>query len=250
MHLEVDGLSVAYREITVLKNLCLEVSDGQIVALLGANGAGKTTAIRALSGLLPWVGGRITSGTINLSGADITRKSASAIVKQGIAHVPEGRRVFASLTVEENLLCGAATKPRKEVRVALAKTYETFPRLAELRQNRGGFLSGGEQQMVAIGRALMSSPQLLICDELSLGLAPVFIDSLFDSLQRLSREEGVSILLVEQNARKALTISDHAYVLEVGQVALAGPAEQVAADPTIVDLYLGAGITRKPVVAP
>ena len=243
--LAVEDLSVAYRGIGAIEGLSLEVAKGSVTALLGANGAGKTTTIRAISGLLPWVGGRISGGSVRWKGMEVGGSRAKKIIRAGIAQIPEGRRMFPSMTVEENLVMGGVTKPSRDAKANLERVYEVFPRLTEFRHRTAGYLSGGEQQMVAIGRALMSRPELLICDELSLGLAPVVVDTLFDSLQRVCRDEGVAVLIVEQNVHKALSFADDAYVLESGRLALSGTAEAVASDPAIVELYLGAGVKAK-----
>jgi branched-chain amino acid transport system ATP-binding protein len=231
--LEVQGLHAGYGPIEVLHGLDLEVADGEVVVILGANGAGKTTTIRALSGTIA------RRGRITLNGEEIGHASADAIVRHGVAQVPQGRGTFPELTVEDNLRVGAYVRHDDEVDADMERWYGVFPRLAERRTQKAGSLSGGEQQMLAIARALMSRPKLLLCDEPSLGLAPIIVQELFDIIHRLNAEEGVSVLLVEQNANLALKIAHRVYLLETGRIVASGPAEQLASDDTIRKAYLG-----------
>ncbi len=233
--LTIEDLHVAYGKVEVLRGVSLEVAEGEIVALLGANGAGKTTTLRTISGLV-----RGRQGRILLSGADITRLRAHQVVARGLGHVPEGRRIFGPLSVEENLRLGGYLLRRDaaEVERRIAASYTLFPRLAERRGQLAGTLSGGEQQMLAIARALMLEPRLLVLDEPSMGLAPKLVRAIFAIIQRI-RTQGTSVLLVEQNARQALRIADRAYVLESGRIALSGPAAALAADPRVRAAYLG-----------
>jgi branched-chain amino acid transport system ATP-binding protein len=231
--LSVADLEVAYGEIQALKGISLEVDKGEVVAMLGANGAGKTTLLRTLSGLL-----QAKAGHIEYDGNDISRTRADRIVQLGVAQVPEGRRVFGTLTVTENLLLGAYTRPLEELSASYEQVYGLFPRLAERRSQLAGTLSGGEQQMLAVGRALMAQPRLLLLDEPSLGLAPLIVKSIFGVLKEISKT-GVTILLVEQNARMALRLADRGYVLEVGNIVLADDAKSLLASPEIQKAYLG-----------
>lgn len=233
--LTVAGLHAYYREMAALRGVSLHVDEGEIVALLGSNGAGKTTTLRTISGLH-----RPRSGTVSFGGADITRAPAHAIVAKGLSHVPEGRRIFAALTVEENLNLGGYLSRRDHNLVAARKqrVFDLFPRLAERRGQLGGLLSGGEQQMLAVGRALMNEPRLLALDEPSLGLSPVLVKAVGEVIQRI-RASGTAILMVEQNARQALAIADRAYVLETGRIVLEGPAADLARDPRVQRAYLG-----------
>ncbi|MFS8524620.1 MAG: ABC transporter ATP-binding protein [Limnochordales bacterium] len=233
--LEVEDLAVAYGQVEAVKGISFSVGKGEICALLGANGAGKTTTLRALSGLLP-----ARRGVIRYEGADITRAPAHRIVQMGIAHSPEGRRVFPTLTVEENLTLGGFIHRKRPDAVARGKehVYELFPRLRERRQQLAGTLSGGEQQMLAIGRALMAEPKLLLLDEPSLGLAPLLVREIFRTIKAIN-ETGVSVLLVEQNARMALRIAHTAHVIETGRIALSGPAEELRRNPEVQAAYLG-----------
>jgi branched-chain amino acid transport system ATP-binding protein len=232
--LSVHSLIAGYGSIRVLHGVDFEVDAGAIVALLGANGAGKTTTLRALSGLLP---GR---GRIELDGADVSRASPAARARLGIAQIPQGRGTFVDFTVEENLALGAyQIRSRQKVREDTQRWYGIFPRLAERRRQLAGSLSGGEQQMLAIARALMAQPRILMCDEPSLGLAPAVTRELFALLERLNRETGMAILLVEQNANLALRIAKRAYVLEHGEIALSGEAAELRDNPLIRRAYLG-----------
>jgi branched-chain amino acid transport system ATP-binding protein len=233
--LEIDKLSVAYGHIVALREVSLRVDEGEIVAIVGANGAGKTTLLSTISGLH-----RPRTGEIRFAGASLHGVAVENIVARGLAHCPEGRRVFPGLTVLENLITGAAARPRKD-RLApdLDMIFSLFPRLAERRTQRGWSLSGGEQQMLAIGRALMSRPKLLMLDEPSLGLAPIVVEQMFDRIATLNRETGLAILLVEQNAAMALDVAHRAYVLETGDITLSGNAATLAEDPRIREAYLG-----------
>jgi branched-chain amino acid transport system ATP-binding protein len=223
----------------VLRGVSLKVGPASIVALLGANGAGKTTLLRAITGLLPIHRGRITKGNVSLDGTVLHRIAAPDIVRRGIAQVMEGRRLFAELTVEENLRVGGFTcRDRSAVATGLERVFTLFPYLAERRRSVAGYLSGGEQQMVAIGRALMSSPRLLLLDEPSLGLAPRIVDQVREVILAIHRE-GTSVLLVEQNAVMALSIAHSGYVLENGKVVRDGPASELAADRDVQEFYLG-----------
>ena len=238
--LEVANLEVVYNDvILVLRGLSINVGDGQIVALLGANGAGKTTTVRAIGGLLDVHEGDITKGTITFNGADITHAKPSHIVEAGITQVMEGRRVFAELTVDENLMTGGFTvKDKAANEASYARVMDLFPRLAERRKQTAGYLSGGEQQMLAIARALMAEPKLLVLDEPSLGLAPMLIEQIRDIIVDINKQ-GVSVLLIEQNAMMALSIADFGYVMESGKVMMDGPAEKLRNDEDVQEFYLG-----------
>jgi branched-chain amino acid transport system ATP-binding protein len=218
----------------------MRVDQGQIVALLGSNGAGKSTTLKAISGLLPAEDGEITQGTISYGGVDIAHRDAAEIVRLGITQVMEGRRVFEHLTVQENLRAGAYTRGIDDsLKEDLALVYHYFPLLEQLRKKEAGYLSGGEQQMLAIGRALMARPKLMMLDEPSLGLAPKLVSLIFDIIRRLNEELETTILLVEQNARKALAIADYGYVMENGRIVLDGAAETLAKNPDVQEFYLG-----------
>jgi branched-chain amino acid transport system ATP-binding protein len=241
--LEIKGLSVAYaRKGLALEDVSLSVPKGGIVALLGANGAGKTTLIRAVTGLLDLHHGHITGGNIDFNGASVLGLPAHKLVRMGMGQVPEGRLVFKQLTVEDNLLVGAAILPRAQVREGLDAVYALFPRLLERRQSAAGWLSGGEQQMLALGRALIGRPQLLLVDELSLGLAPLIVKDIYQQLRVVGNTLGTAMLVVEQNARLALEFAASAYILNRGRVALSGPSEVVASSDAMQASYLG---TRK-----
>ncbi|MHB1303822.1 MAG: ABC transporter ATP-binding protein [Acidiphilium sp.] len=231
--LDIADLRVNYGQIEALKGVSLTVAPGEIVAILGANGAGKTTLMRSVSGLLP-----ARSGHIGFDGADITRLGADRIVRRGIAHSPEGRRVFGTLSVLENLRLGGFTRPHGEIAASLDFVLAMFPRLAERRGQLAGTLSGGEQQMLAIGRALMAKPRLLLLDEPSLGLAPIIVQGIFRTLREIART-GVTILLVEQNARMALKLADRGYVLEVGRIVLEDTAAHLLNSAQVQAAYLG-----------
>lgn len=232
--LEVNNLKAGYGRISVLQGISLAVKDGSIAVLLGANGAGKTTTLRAISGLLK------SEGEILLDGQDINGKSADSIARMGVAHAAEGRGTFTDLTVEDNLRVGAfRRKDKAEISLDLEKMYDLFPRLRERRAQKAGSLSGGEQQMLAVGRALMLRPRVMLLDEPSLGLAPVIINTLFETFSHVNRELGVSMLIVEQNANLALQIAHDAYVLESGSITLSGPAKEIASLDGIRAAYLG-----------
>ncbi len=238
--LELANVEVVYNEvILVLRGLSIEVPDGQIVALLGANGAGKTTTLRAISGLLDNHNGEITKGTVTYKGDVINGKKPSDIVLSGITQVMEGRRVFGELTVDENLICGGITiKDRNQTDEAYERVMDLFPRLAERRKQVAGYLSGGEQQMLAIGRALMASPKLLVLDEPSLGLAPKLIEQIRDIVVDIN-QQGTSVLLIEQNAMMALSIANYGYIMETGKVVMDGDAKKLLADDDVKEFYLG-----------
>jgi branched-chain amino acid transport system ATP-binding protein len=230
--LRVDDLHVRYGGIRALRGVSLEVRAGEIVTLIGSNGAGKSTLLRAVSGLV-----RPHAGRIWLAGAEITGRRPETIVSLGCSHVPEGRRIFANLTVQENLWMGAYA--RRDARAErLARVLQLFPRLGERMKQSAGTLSGGEQQMLAIGRALMAEPLLLLLDEPSLGLAPLLVRQIFEIVQTINAQ-GTTVVLVEQNARQALRVAQRAYVLETGSLALAGPAAELARDPRVREAYLG-----------
>jgi branched-chain amino acid transport system ATP-binding protein len=232
--LSISGLIVAYGRTAVLKGIDLQVPDGQVVCLIGANGAGKTTTMRTLSGLL-----RPRAGRIVFDGADIVGHKPHRIAAMGLLHVPEGRKIFAGLTVSDNLTLGAyLLRDGTELRRRRDQVFTRFPRLRERRSQLAGSLSGGEQQMLALGRALMAAPRLLLLDEPSMGLAPLFIEEIFSIISDL-KSDGTTILLVEQNASAALDVADHAYVLENGLIVLSGTASLVARDPRIIAAYLG-----------
>ena len=238
--LTIANLEVVYNEvILVLRGLSIDVPDGSIVALLGANGSGKTTTVRAVSGLLDVHEGDITKGSITFNGSDISNAKPSSIVKAGITQVMEGRRVFAELTVDENLATGAFTvRDRAANAAAYERVMELFPVLKARRRNTAGYLSGGEQQMLAIGRALMADPKLLILDEPSLGLAPMLIEQIRDIIVGINKQ-GVSVLLIEQNAMMALSIADYGYIMESGKVVMDGDPEKLLADEDVQEFYLG-----------
>ncbi len=242
--LNVNNIEVIYDHvILVLKGVSLQVPEGRIVTLLGANGAGKTTTLKAISNLLRVERGEVTKGSIEYQGQRIDRLNPSALVRQGIIQVMEGRHPFGHLTCEENLLTGAYT--RHDGRTALQRdmdmVYTYFPRLAERRHAKAGYVSGGEQQMMVIGRALMARPKLILLDEPSMGLAPQLVAEIFDIVARLNREEGVSFLLAEQNATVALRVADYGYVLENGRVVLDGDAETLRTNEDVKEFYLGLG---------
>jgi len=232
--LAVEDLHVSYGNIAAVKGLTLHVKPGEIVTLIGSNGAGKSTTLRTISGLI-----KPRQGTLTYKGSSLTSMSGHAIVAAGICHSPEGRRIFPRMTVSENLDLGAfLRKDKAAIEADRARVLELFPRLNERIAQKAGTLSGGEQQMLAVGRALMGSPTLLLLDEPSMGLAPVLVDLIFDTIQ-IIRDQGTTVLLVEQNALAALRVADYAYVLESGKLKLEGPARQLAKDPEVVRAYLG-----------
>jgi branched-chain amino acid transport system ATP-binding protein len=231
--LSVENLRSGYGRIEALHGVSIEVAAGEIVALVGANGAGKSTLLRTISGVQP-----IASGRIVFQGRAIDRLPAHARVALGIAQVPEGRQLFAPLSVEDNLLLGAWTRRTEDIAAALAPVFELFPMLAELRHVSAGMLSGGQQQMLAVGRALMAKPQLLLLDEPSMGLAPKLVDQILKAVVRL-KEQGLTVLLVEQNARAALALADRGYVLETGRITASGRGAELLADDRIQAAYLG-----------
>lgn len=239
--LRISNIEVMYHEIILaLKGVSLEVPQGGVVGLLGANGAGKSTTLKAVSGLLKHEDGEVTEGSIEFLGQRIDRKSAEEIAGLGIVQVIEGRRVFEHLTVEQNLRVGAHLRGNGGgQRGGLEAVYDYFPRLKDRRHVQAGYLSGGEQQMTVIGRALMARPRVMLLDEPSMGLAPMLIKEIFDIIRQLNREEGISILLVEQNVKLALATAPYAYVLENGRVVMDGPAEKLRENPDIRDFYLG-----------
>ena len=231
--LKVENINVHYGVINAIKNVSFEVNKGEIVALIGANGAGKTSIMHAISGLI-----KTSSGSISFLDEDITKLPAHKVISLGLAQVPEGRRIFAQLTVQENLEMGAYLRTDNKVEEDLAKIYQRFPRLSERKRQLAGPLSGGEQQMLAMGRALMSKPKLLLLDEPSMGLSPILVNEIFKIIQEIN-EEGVTVLLVEQNANKALSIANRAYVLETGHITVSGDAKDVASNPKVREAYLG-----------
>jgi branched-chain amino acid transport system ATP-binding protein len=231
--LEIAALSSRYGRIPALSEVSLDVAQGELVALVGANGAGKTTLLRVLSGVQPAAG-----GTVRFEGSDVTRASARRRVQMGIVQVPEGRQVFGPMTVEDNLTLGAFVRPAREIAGGLERVFALFPILAAKRRETAGKLSGGQQQMLAIGRALMTSPKLLLLDEPSMGLAPRIVAEIFAIIRSL-KEAATTILLVDQNARAALAIADRAYVLEVGRISLAGRGHELLGNPRVQQAYLG-----------
>jgi branched-chain amino acid transport system ATP-binding protein len=231
--LEVDDVHTYYGNIHALKGVSLEVNEGEIVTLIGANGAGKTTTLNTISGII-----RPRSGAVRLGGVDLETVAPHKIVSLGVVQVPEGRRTFARLTVEENLRMGGYTVTDQEIQAGIERAYEMFPRLAQRRTQIAGTLSGGEQQMLAMGRALMSRPKVLLLDEPSMGLAPVLVDSIFDTIRKL-HGDGTTILLIEQNARMALQVADRGYVIESGQIVLTDRAENLRENETVRNAYLG-----------
>lgn len=232
--LEIRDLEVYYGMIQAIKGISFDVKEGEVIALIGANGAGKTTTLHTITGLLP-----AKAGTITFEGQDITKVPGYKIVSKGMAHVPEGRRVFAQLSVLQNLRMGAYTrKDKNEIEETLQSVYKRFPRLEERQNQMAGTLSGGEQQMLAMGRALMSHPKIILMDEPSMGLSPIFVNEIFDIIKEVSAS-GTTVLLVEQNAKKALSIADRAYVLETGRIVLEGKAGDLLNDDSIKKAYLG-----------
>jgi len=239
--LSLNNIEVIYNDvILVLKGMSLEVPQGKIVALLGSNGAGKSTTLKAISGLLKPEDGEVTDGEILFEDEQIHHKEASEIVRRGIFQVMEGRRIFGHLDVDENLTAGGYTrKDRAGVKSDMEMVYEYFPRLKERRRQTAGYLSGGEQQMLAIGRAMMARPKLIMLDEPSLGLAPLLVTSIFDIIRRINKEQGTTILLVEQNARLALDVADYTYIMENGRIVLAGDPETLKNNADVREFYLG-----------
>ena len=233
--LNVNDLNVYYGGIHAIKNISFHIKKGEIVSLIGANGAGKTSTLHAISGLVP-----IKSGEISLNGENVTNIDAHKLVSCGMAHVPEGRRIFTELTVLENLEMGAFTRnDAEQIKKDMEHMFSLFPRLAERKKQRAGTMSGGEQQMLAMARALMSSPSLLLLDEPSMGLAPLLVQEIFNIIERINKEENVTILLVEQNANMALSIADRGYVLETGKIILEGTGKELLTNPDIKKAYLG-----------
>ena len=231
--LRVEDINVYYGAIHAIKGISFEVNEGEIVTLIGANGAGKSTTLNTVSGLL-----RSKTGSIHFMGEDIGKVSAHKLVEKGLSQVPEGRRVFQQMTVQENLEMGAFTEKASTIPGNLERVYEQFPRLKERYKQIAGTLSGGEQQMLAMGRALMSDPKLLMMDEPSMGLAPILVEQIFEIIQNLHKA-GTTILLVEQNAQMALSIADRAYVLETGKISLSGPADELLHNDSVRKAYLG-----------
>ncbi len=233
--LEVNDLNVYYGGIHAIKNISFDIKKGEVVSLIGANGAGKTSTLHAVSGLIP-----IKAGEISLNGINITNIEAHKLVGMGMAHVPEGRRIFTELTVLENLEMGAYVRNDKDgIKTDMENMFNIFPRLAERKKQLAGTMSGGEQQMLAMARALMSNPSLLLLDEPSMGLAPLLVQEIFKIIERINKEQGVTILLVEQNANMALSIADRGYVLETGQIILEGTGKELISNPEIKKAYLG-----------
>ncbi|AQZ66414.1 Branched-chain amino acid transport ATP-binding protein LivF (TC 3.A.1.4.1) [[Actinomadura] parvosata subsp. kistnae] len=231
--LEVEGLAVAYGAIEAVKDVTFTVEEGRIVCLVGTNGAGKTTTLRAVSGLL-----RPHRGEIRFLGRPIHHLPAHTVLALGIAHCPEGRRLFTGMTVEENLMLGAHLRRDSEIAKDMLRVYELFPVLGERQGQRAGLLSGGEQQMLAIGRAVMARPKLLMFDEPTMGLAPIMIQRILDTIALL-RDQGTTVLMVEQNALAALTLADHGHVIDLGRTTLSGPGRELLADPRVRSAYLG-----------
>jgi branched-chain amino acid transport system ATP-binding protein len=239
--LEVNNVEVLYNEVVlVLKGLSLKVDQGRIVTVLGNNGAGKSTTLKAISGLLKSEGGEVTDGTIEFMGERIDRADPEKIVRKGIFQVMEGRKAFEDLTVEENLVVGAHTiRSRRQIRKDLEMVYRYFPRLTQRKNFLAGYVSGGEQQMLVIGRGLMAHPRLLLLDEPSMGLSPMLVGEIFGIIQRINREENVTILLVEQNARMALSIAHHGFVMENGRIVLDDTVEKLRENEDVKEFYLG-----------
>ncbi|MBJ56829.1 MAG: ABC transporter ATP-binding protein [Rickettsiales bacterium] len=244
--LEIKNIEVVYNEVVlVIKGLSLQLNKGEIVSLLGANGAGKSTTLKAISGLLKTEDGEITRGNIFFEGKNITKLNPSLIVKDGIFQVMEGRRCISDMTVEENLRLGAHTrKDRKNITKDIDKVLDFFPRLRE-RKGLSGYLSGGEQQMLAIGRALMAKPKIILMDEPSMGLSPLLVKEVFDIIKKLNKELGITILLVEQNAKLALGLSQRAYIMENGKIVLEGSSEELINNEDVKEFYLGGGNEKR-----
>ena len=243
MILELNNIEVVYNKVVqVLRGLSLTVPSGQVVALLGSNGAGKSTTLKAISRLLELEDGELVNGRIHFDGQDVAAAAPQILVRNGMSHVMEGRRVFEDLTVEENLVAATyALDSRQARRADFDLVYEYFPRLHERRRGLAGYLSGGEQQMLAIGRALIARPRLMLLDEPSLGLSPVLVENIFGIIARINAEQGTAMLLVEQNASVALAIADYGYIMEMGKVVIDGTAERLATDPDVREFYLGMG---------
>ncbi len=240
--LDVNNIEVVYNDIVqVLRGVSLSVAEGSIVALLGTNGAGKTTTLRAISGLLKPENGFIRDGYIKFNGVDITNRLGTQVVRAGAVMVPEGRRVFKHLTVDENIRVGSVTRKdgNRNIRNDHAQMYKHFPRLAEITHRMAGYCSGGEQQMIAIGRALMAAPKMLMLDEPSLGLAPLLVKEIFRNIEVINRELDTTILVVEQNAKIALQVSDYAYIMESGKIVLEGPSQELRDNPDVKEFYMG-----------
>ena len=231
--LKVEGLNVYYGSIHAIKGVSFEVNQGEIVTMIGANGAGKSTTMNTVAGLL-----KPKSGSITFEGHDVTTTPANKVVSLGLALCPEGRRVFQQMSVRENLEMGGYTRPAGEIAASLDQVFEQFPRLKERQRQISGTLSGGEQQMLAIGRAMMARPEVMLLDEPSMGLAPLVVQQIFDVIKDINKM-GTTVLLVEQNARKALQIADYAYVMETGKIVMEGPAQEVASNPDVMAAYLG-----------
>ena len=233
--LEIENLVVHYGKINALKGVSLSVDAGDIVTIIGSNGAGKTTLLQTISGVV-----RPTAGTVKFNGQKISGERSDLILKRGVAHVPEGRRVFSELTVEENLLCGAyISNDKAEKKRLIEEQYSFFPRLAERKTQAAGSLSGGEQQMLAIARGLMSKPEILLLDEPSLGLAPILVEKIFDMVTEINKQKGTTILLVEQNANIALHVASYGYILETGKITVGNTTEALKSDNTVQKAYLG-----------
>jgi branched-chain amino acid transport system ATP-binding protein len=243
--LVIENIEVIYNHsVQALRGLSVEVPAGKIVALLGSNGAGKTTVLKAASGILPFEIGRVASGRIRFFGRDIGTTAAYELARAGLAHVREGRHIFVDLTVDENLIAATlALTGRTGAKPDMERVYDYFPRLKERRKQVAGYLSGGEQQMLAIGRAIIGEPRLILLDEPSLGLAPMIVQDIFSIISRINREQGTAILLVEQNARVALDVAAYGYILENGRIVVNGSPEQLRADPDVQRFYLGSGAT-------
>jgi branched-chain amino acid transport system ATP-binding protein len=241
--LAIENIEVVYNHsVQALRGLSIEVPAGKIVALLGSNGAGKSTTLKAASGILPYEKGALAAGQIRFYGEDIGGRAAHTLARQGLAHVREGRHIFADLTVEENLVAaGNALKGRQEGVLDIERVFGYFPRLLERRKQVAGYLSGGEQQMLAIGRAIIGRPRLILLDEPSLGLAPLVVQDIFAIIERINREQNVAILVVEQNAHVALRVAHYGYIMENGRIVINGPTEKLVSDPDVQRFYLGAG---------
>jgi branched-chain amino acid transport system ATP-binding protein len=240
--LEINNIEVVYNDIIqVLRGVSLNVPEGSIVALLGTNGAGKTTTLRAISGLLKPENGFIKDGYIKFGGKDITNSLGTQVVKEGAVMVPEGRHVFKHLSVDENIRVGSITRQdgQQNIRGDQKLMYEHFPRLSRVTNRLAGYCSGGEQQMIAIARALMAAPKMLMLDEPSLGLAPLLVNEIFDNIQRINQEMDATILIVEQNAKMALEISNYAYIMESGKIVMEGPSEELKNNPDVKEFYMG-----------